>query len=736
MAAVRRSFDVEGMTCAACVSRLEKALKTLEGVSEAAVNLATERATVLFDPDLTGEERLEKAAAEAGYAIRPHEPETPAPGGISPEDSPQRRRLRRDFRISLLLTIAVLLLSMPEMIPVGGAATGGGYRPTLLLILTTLILAFPGRRFFTGLVKAARARTSDMNTLVSVGTGSAYLFSAATVLGPRGLMPSGGGLYFDTSAVIITLILLGRLLEASARDRASAAVRSLMELQPRSARIRRGGREFEIPAGEVRPGDLVIVRPGERIPVDGVVTGGRGTADESMMTGESLPVEKQAGDRVTGGTVNTGGSMDVRAEAVGKDTVLAHIARLVEEAQSAKPPVQHLADRVAAVFVPAVIAAALLTLVGHLVWGTGTWGPALSNFIAVLIIACPCALGLATPTAIMVGTGRGAGAGILMRNPASLERARKVRTVVLDKTGTLTAGRPSVTDVVALPGSNEPEVLRTVAALERRSEHPLAQAVMRHVAEADVEIPDTEAFEAHPGLGVRGMVEGKECLAGNGEYLAAAGIDVLPGRDPAQRLGLEGATVIFAAAGGRLIGLVGVADTLRRGAPEAVGELEAMGLDVVMVTGDTDATARAIAREAGIGKVWAGVSPAGKAGVIRSLQEQGGGVAMVGDGVNDAPALAQADVGIAMGRGTDTAMETADITLVGNDLRAIGAAIRLSRRTVAAIRQNLFWAFVYNTVGIPLAAAGLLNPMVAAAAMALSSVSVVANSLRLRMFRP
>jgi len=573
-----------------------------------------------------------------------------------------------------------------------------------------------------------------MNTLVAVGTGTAYLYSAVAVLFPHwlGLHHAGDHIYFDTAAVIVTLILLGRLLEAKAKHRASDAIKKLMGLQPKSARVLRNGIELDIPVEQVAKDDVVLVRPGEKIPVDGVITRGSTSIDESMVTGESMPVERIVGQKVVGGTINKNGSIEFRTTAVGKNTVIAQIIRLVEEAQGSKAPIQALADKIASVFVPVVIGIALLTFALWFTVGETSFTGAMVNFIAVLIIACPCALGLATPTAIMVGSGVGASHGILIKNAQSLERAREIQTIVFDKTGTITEGKPSVTDFVSLNGSDEISVLQKVSSVEKKSEHPLGQAVVEYAKLKSIAPKDVESFQSYPGLGVSAVVDGVAVVAGNMAMMKDWSVKTDEAETVAARLSEEGKTSILVAVNGTLAAIIGIADTIKPTSHEAVQLLRRMNLEVVMMSGDNQATAEAIARQAGIETVIAGVMPGEKASRIKMLQAEGKVVAMVGDGVNDAPALAQADLGIAMGGGTDVAMETADITLMKNDLLGVVQAIRLSKATLRTIKQNLFWAFIYNVVGIPVAALGLLNPIFAAAAMAFSSVSVVSNSLRLR----
>jgi Cu+-exporting ATPase len=625
--------------------------------------------------------------------------------------------------------------------------------PLFQLALATPVQLWAARPFYAGAWRALRHGAADMNTLVVVGTSAAYLYSVATILFPTFFQAAGLGaggeelpLYFDTAAAIITLILAGRYLEARARSSTSDAMRRLIGLAPRTARVLRDSRELEVPIASVVVGDVIRVRPGEKIAVDGVVVDGRSAVDESMVTGESIPVAKAAGDEVVGATVNTTGTLSVRATRVGRDTVLAQIIRLVSEAQGSRAPIQRLADAVTGVFVPVVIGLAALTFVVWLVAGPEpAFNLALLNTVSVLIIACPCALGLATPTSIMVGTGKGAEAGILFRNAEALERLGGVQTVVLDKTGTLTEGRPRVTDVVRVAGApDEDRLLRLAAAAELGSEHALGDALVRYVRdERGLGLPPVDGFEATPGEGVGATVDGVAVHIGRAGFLEAAGIDPRPLVEAAESLASQGRSPVFVAIDGRAVAAIGIADTLRPGSADAVAGLHRLGLDIVMLTGDNRQTAEAIARAAGITTVIADVRPDGKAAAIRSLQAGGRTVAMVGDGINDAPALAAADVGIAMGTGTDVAMESAGVTLMRPDLRAIDTAVALSRATMRNIRENLFWAFAYNTILIPVAmgvlypAFGiLLDPILAAAAMALSSVTVVSNALRLRRFHP
>ncbi len=730
---------VEGISCASCASRIEKALLTAPGVVRAAVNMATHHARVEYLPERIGLAELRKAVATAGYKVV-GEDTSGAPG------DPERVFREKEYRVLRVMVLfgavlgsLVFLGSMGHWFPWVPAFLRN---PFVLWALATPVQFVLGSRFYRGAWGALRHGAADMNTLVAVGTSAAYVYSAIATVFPAffhraGVMPA---VYFDTSALIIVLILFGRMLEARAKGRASDAIRRLAGLAPRTARVIRAGAEADIPIEDVAPGDIVLVRPGEKIPVDGTVLDGNSAVDESMITGESLPVAKGPGVEVIGATVNRSGSFRFRATKVGKDTVLAQIIRLVREAQGSKAPIQRLADVIAGYFVPAVIAVAVITFS---VWYA--FGPAprltfaLLNFVAVLIIACPCALGLATPTAVMVGTGRGAERGILIKGGESLETAHRLDTVVFDKTGTLTRGEPEVTDLVALEPFSGDEVLRLAAGAERRSEHPLGRAVVRRAEGKGLELAEPTDFLALEGLGVAVRIAGRDVLVGSPKMMAERGIGTGGLVATAEAFSGEGKTAVFVAVDGRPAGLLAIADTLKDGAAEAVKRLRKLGLEVVMLTGDDRRTAEAIAREAGIDRVIAGVLPGQKADEIRRLRSEGRTVAMVGDGINDAPALALADVGIAIGTGTDVAMEASDITLIKGDLDGVASAIVLSRRTIRTIRQNLFWAFVYNVIGIPIAAGALypffgvlLDPVIASVAMAFSSVSVVSNSLRLR----
>lgn len=742
------TLGIQGMTCASCVRRVENALQDIPGVIQANVNLATEQAQVTFAGSEDTIETLKQAIRDSGYQVTDLGRERQSVEDRERETrSQEMKRLIRDVVTGATVTTVVLIGSIPHMIPMWSEwvpeALSNVY---VLLILATYVQFIAGWRFYQGSYATLRHGTADMNVLVAMGTTSAWLYSAGMTLFPDFLTGLGFPyqLYYDVATVITTLILVGRLLEARAKGRASEAIRRLMGMQARSARVKRQDQEMEIPVEEVQVGDLVLVRPGERIPVDGEVIRGSSSIDESMLTGESLPVFKQAGDEVIGGTINKVGSLEFRATKVGRETALARIIQLVEQAQGSKAPIQRLVDVIAAYFVPAVVSVAVLSFI---VWSI--FGPepqltfALTTFIAVLIIACPCALGLATPTAIMVGTGKGAENGILIKSAETLQLTHRLQAVVLDKTGTLTRGEPEVTDVLTDEGLDASELLRLVASIEKGSEHPLGEAIVRKAREQGLKLSDPESFQAVPGHGVLASIEGKEILAGNLRLMQEYGIDVSVWQDRAKELANEGKTPMYVAQNGLLSALVAVTDPLKETSLEAVQAMQRMGLEVIMVTGDNRSTAEAIGKQLGIDRIFPEVLPQDKANYVAHLQAEGRKVAMVGDGINDAPALAQADVGIAIGTGTDIAMETSDITLMRGDLRTVPTAISLSRATTRTIWQNLFWAFFYNVVLIPVAAGALypvygllLNPMLAGAAMAVSSVSVVTNSLRLRYFKP
>ena len=758
----RMTAPVRGMHCAACVGKVERALTSVPGVESASVNLATEQAAVVFDPARTDLARLRAAVAAAGYELAEARPER-APGeSIDSERAAREAEQRREklkFIVGAVLSAPVLLGGMSNVLP---WVPGVLQNPWLQLVLTTPVQVWVGWQFHRGFVHDLRYRTASMSTLVSIGTSAAYLESVAVTLRPHAFMRHGAMTYYDVSAVVITLVVLGRWLEARARGRTSEAIRRLMSLAPRTARVIRDGVEMDVPTAEVRVGDFVRIRPGERVPVDGVVTEGASTVDESMLTGESLPVEKAPESSVFAGTVNRTGSFVFRAARVGSETTLARIIKLVAEAQGSRAPIQRLADRVAAVFVPIVLVIAALTFIAWWLFGPEPAGLlALTNAVAVLVIACPCAMGLATPTAIMVATGRGAEFGVLIKSAATLELLHRVDTVVLDKTGTLTVGRPAVTDVIpvgpavgvraaggaAAEASGEmtaaDEILALAAAAEQASEHPLGEAVVARAKERGLALPPMREFSTVAGQGIDAMTTDGRVLLGNRTLMDARGIDVDVLAPGVRRLAAEGKTVIYVAFAGQVLGVIAVADVPKPEAKSVVAALKGLGVSVAMLTGDHRLTAEAIARQAGLDRVLAEVLPEDKARTIKVLQAEGRRVAMVGDGINDAPALAQADVGIAMGSGTDVAIDAADVTLMRGDLNGVVTAIELSRATIRVIRENLVWAFGYNTILIPVAEGVLypvwgvlLSPILAGSAMAFSSVSVVTNSLRLKRWRP
>jgi len=742
-------LGIEDMTCASCVGRVEKALRQIPGVIEANVNLATERARVRHSAGLVTTAMLEAAVEQAGYKARRL---SAATASSDDQDSERReneaRGLRRSLLIAALLTLPVFVLEMgshliPAMLHWVLGVLGEQRNAYLQFVLTTLVLFGPGLRFFRKGVPALLRGAPDMNSLVSVGTAAAYGYSVVATFIPQVLPQGTANIYFEAAAVIVTLILLGRTLEARAKGRTSQAIKRLVGLQAKTARVERNGETLEIPLDQVTTGDVVFVRPGEKIPVDGQVVEGASYVDESMITGEPVPVSKGVDAEVVGGTINKTGAFSFRVTKVGANTVLAQIIRLVEEAQGSKLPIQALVDKVTLWFVPAVMAAAALTFLIWLIFGpTPALTFALVNAVAVLIIACPCAMGLATPTSIMVGTGRAAELGVLFRKGEALQALRDVSVIALDKTGTLTKGRPELTDLVPAEGFDYDEVLALVAAVETRSEHPIAEAIVAAAKQRDIKIAAIEAFDATPGFGVSAKVSGRTVSVGADRFMTQLGLDVASFLPAAQRLGEQGKSPLYAAIDGRLAAVIAVADPIKETTPEAIKALHALGLKVAMITGDNAATASAIARQLGIDEVAAEVLPDGKVAALKQFRSHGARVAFVGDGINDAPALAEADVGLAIGTGTDVAIEAADVVLMSGDLRGVANAIALSQATIRNIKQNLFWAFAYNAVLIPVAAGmlypingTLLSPIFAAAAMALSSVFVLGNALRLKRFQ-
>ena len=730
---------ITGMDCVNCAANVSRALERVDGVLDVNVNFATEHALVTLAAGVP-RSSLVAAVEKAGYNVVQAEDEAELEDA---EQAARQAEIRHNVQrvlIGALFTLPLFVLSMGRDFGLWGEWAHAGWVNVLFWALATPVQFFVGREFYVGAYKSLRNGSSNMDVLVALGSSVAYFYSVIVTLGAI-----GGHVYFETSASIITLIATGTLLESIAKGRTSAAIKKLMGLRAKTARVIRDGQEIDIPVEQVNTGDLIIVRPGEKIPVDGVVHEGQSAVDESMITGESLPVDKGPGDPVIGATINKQGLLTFEATKVGRETALAQIIRLVEQAQGSKAPIQRLADRVSAVFVPTVVSVAILTFAIWMI-GTGEFTPAMIRMIAVLIIACPCAMGLATPTAIMVGMGKGAETGILFKSSEALERGRKLTAVVLDKTGTLTRGEPSVTDVVVRSAAaiDEPGLLALAASAERGSEHPLGAAIVRAAAERGLPLSSPQGFEALTGQGVRAEIDGRAVLLGNLSLMTSQQVHLNGLEGEAQRLQQEAKTTMWLAVDGQASGVIAVADTIKDGSVEAVKQLHELGLTVVMMTGDNQATADAIAREVGIDRVFAEVKPGDKAAYVKQLQSEGYSVGMVGDGIIDAPALAQADVGIAIGTGTDVAMEAADVTLIGGDLRGVPRAIALSKKTVRTIKQNLFWAFAYNVTLIPVAAGVLapvesapeilrhLHPILAAGAMALSDVFVIGNSLRLR----
>jgi P-type Cu+ transporter len=742
-------IPVSGMTCAACQARVQRTLQKQPGVSDAGVNLMMQNATVRYAPSAITPDQLVQAIRDTGYGAELAPEEQSAFDEQEARDRAQteeyldlkRKAIGSGIAGAIAMFVPMLLMSLVPH----------GVMSVALLALTVAVMAWAGRHFYTRAWAAFRHHSADMNTLIAVGTGAAFVYSLAVTLAPGFFVRRGvpTDVYYEAVIVIIALILTGNAFEARAKRATSAALRALAGLQPATARVVRGDAEVDLAIGEVRKDDLVIVRPGERLPTDGEVISGESAVDESMLTGESAPVAKRSGDRVIGGTINRTGALRYRATTLGADSVLAQIVRLMRDAQGSRAPIQNLADRISAVFVPVVVSIAIATFVVWFVVGdaSGVAGPSVRAFaaaVAVLIIACPCAMGLAVPTAVMVATGKGAEAGVLIKGGEALQRAGAIDTVVLDKTGTVTEGRPTVTDIVAAPGSTESDdaLLVLTASLESASEHPLADAIVRYAHGRGLTWAAPERFQSVTGRGATARVGARDVAVGNEALMAGLGVDVAPLRGDAERLAGEAKTPVYVGVDGALAGLLGVADPIKPTSREAIATLRARRIDVVMLTGDNRRTADAVAREAGIATVVAGVLPEGKVQEVRRLQEGGRVVAMVGDGVNDSAAIAQSDVGIAIGTGTDIAAEAADVVLMRGDLRSVVQAIALSRRTMRTMKQNLFWAFIYNVIGIPIAAGVLypafgimLSPVIASAAMAFSSVSVVGNSLRLRSAR-
>ncbi|HHL0972127.1 TPA: heavy metal translocating P-type ATPase [Bacillus cereus] len=727
----KAEFTVSGMTCAACANRVEKRLNKLDGVNKATVNFTLESATVDFNPDEVNVNEMKSAITKLGYKLE-----------VKPDDQDastdhrlqEIERQKKKFIISFILSFPLLWAMVSHF-----SFTSFIYLPDMLmnpwvqLALATPVQFIIGGQFYVGAYKSLRNKSANMDVLVALGTSAAYFYSVYLSIQSIGSSEHMTDLYFETSAVLITLIILGKLFEAKAKGRSSEAIKKLMGLQAKTATVVRDGTEIKILIEEVVAGDIVYVKPGEKIPVDGEIVEGKSAIDESMLTGESIPVDKSIGDVVIGSTINKNGFLKVKATKVGRDTALAQIIKVVEEAQGSKAPIQRVADQITGIFVPVVVVIAIITFAVWMIFVTpGDFGGALEKMIAVLVIACPCALGLATPTSIMAGSGRSAEYGILFKGGEHLEATHRLDTVILDKTGTVTNGKPVLTDIIVADGFHEEEILRLVGAAEKNSEHPLAEAIVEGIREKKIDIPSSETFEAIPGFGIESVVEGKQLLIGTRRLMKKFNIDIEEVSKSMKELEREGKTAMLIAIDKEYAGIVAVADTVKDTSKAAIARLKKMGLDVVMITGDNTQTAQAIAKQVGIDHVIAEVLPEGKAEEVKKLQANGKKVAMVGDGINDAPALATANIGMAIGTGTDVAMEAADITLIRGDLNSIADAIFMSKMTIRNIKQNLFWALAYNALGIPIAALGFLAPWVAGAAMAFSSVSVVLNALRLQ----
>jgi P-type Cu+ transporter len=727
-------FDITGMTCAACANKIEKRLNKFDGVEKATVNFALETVLVEYNPEQVSVSEMKEAIKKLGYAL---EQKKENAGEQVDHRQKEIEKQQGKFLFSAILSFPLLwamvshfeftsFIWLPDMF----------MNPWVQLALATPVQFIVGRQFYVGAFKALRNKSANMDVLVALGTSAAYFYSLFLSFSSIGSGAQMVELYYETSAVLITLILLGKLFEAKAKGRSSEAIKKLMGLQAKNATVVRDGQEMVIPIEEVLTGDIVYVKPGEKVPVDGEIVEGRSALDESMLTGESIPIDKTIGDNVIGSTINKNGFLKVKATKVGKDTALAQIIKVVEEAQGSKAPIQRLADVISGIFVPIVVGIAIITfLVWYFAVNPGDFADALEKFIAVLVIACPCALGLATPTSIMAGSGRAAEFGILFKGGEHLETTHRLDTIILDKTGTVTNGKPSLTDVILAEGVDEKEFLTLVGTAEKNSEHPLAEAIVEGIKEKEINLGSSETFEAIPGFGIQSTVNGKQLFIGTRRLMAKQNINVQDELVKMENLEKQGKTAMLVAIDRRFAGIVAVADTIKETSKEAISRLHSMGLDVVMITGDNTQTAQAIADQVGIKKVIAEVLPEGKAEEVKKLQQAGKKVAMVGDGINDAPALATADIGMAIGTGTDVAMEAADITLIRGDLTSIADAIFMSKKTITNIKQNLFWALAYNVIGIPIAAVGFLAPWLAGAAMAFSSVSVVLNALRLQRIK-
>jgi Cu+-exporting ATPase len=730
----KTEFDITGMTCAACANKVEKRLNKLDGVDQATVNFALETVLVEFNPEQVSISDMKEAIKKLGYSLEQKQEKA---GEQVDHRQKEIEKQQGKFLFSLILSFPLLwamvshfeftrFIWLPDMF----------MNPWVQLALATPVQFIVGRQFYVGAYKALKNKSANMDVLVALGTSAAYFYSLYLSIISIGSNAHMVELYYETSAVLITLIILGKLFEAKAKGRSSEAIKKLMGLQAKNATVMRDGQEMIIPIEEVLEGDIVYVKPGEKVPVDGEIVEGQSALDESMLTGESIPVDKMVGDHVIGSTINKNGFLKIKATKVGKDTALAQIIKVVEEAQGSKAPIQRLADVISGIFVPIVVGIAIVTfLVWYFVVNPGEFAEALEKFIAVLVIACPCALGLATPTSIMAGSGRAAEFGILFKGGEHLETTHRLDTIILDKTGTVTNGKPSLTDVILAEGMDETEFLMLVGTSERNSEHPLAEAIVEGIKEKEINLESPETFEAIPGFGIQSTVKGKQIFIGTRRLMAKHNIEVQNELPKMESLEKQGKTAMLVAIDGHYAGIVAVADTIKETSKEAIARLHSMGLEVVMITGDNTQTAQAIAEQVGIKEVIAEVLPEGKAEEVKKLQKAGKKVAMVGDGINDAPALATADIGMAIGTGTDVAMEAADITLIRGDLMSIADAIYMSKKTITNIKQNLFWALAYNSLGVPIAAVGFLAPWLAGAAMAFSSVSVVLNALRLQRIK-
>lgn len=744
----QRTFDIEGMTCASCAQTIEKATKQLNGVMEAAVNLATEKLTVTFDPTVLNVSSIMQAVADAGYQATELLAETAMIDNDQQKKQKHLKEMWQRFWMSAVFTVPLLYIAMGHMIglPLPSFLDPMVHPETFSIVqlVLTVPVVYLGRSFFTVGFKALVKGHPNMDSLVALGTSAAILYSMyGTWMVFSGDHRFAMELYYESAGVILTLITLGKYFEALSKGKTSEAIKKLMGLAPKSANVIRAGAEVSIPVDTVQVGDIIVVRPGEKLPVDGIVTEGMTSVDESMLTGESIPVEKQTGDKVIGASINKNGTIRFQATKVGKDTALSQIIKLVEDAQGSKAPIAKLADTISGIFVPIVIGLAILSGLAWYFLGQESWIFALTITISVLVIACPCALGLATPTAIMVGTGKGAENGVLIKSGDALETTHKIQTIVFDKTGTITEGKPEVTDILVTDSISEEELLRFAASAEKGSEHPLGEAIVAGALEKQLSLKIPEFFQAIPGQGIQVTIEGEHLLLGNKQLMQEQRIDVTELATASNQLAEQGKTPMYIAREGQLIGVIAVADTIKETSIPAIKKLHQMGIEVAMLTGDNDRTARAIAKQVGIDRVFSEVLPEQKADEVMKLQLEGKIVAMVGDGINDAPALVQAEIGIAIGSGTDVAMESADIVLMRSDLMDVPTAVELSKATIKNIKENLFWAFAYNALGIPVAmgvlhlfGGPLLNPMIAGAAMSFSSVSVLLNALRLKRFKP